>query len=259
MDMHASGDLQTVPAAAHDPAPEAAPIAPTPPLPFDFPATSTQLTLDFIAATPEAQDRLRDAFECGCLHEELLRLTHFSGPPQNWNVAGIDNKGPFMKVVQGGKALVMNANMGVQMIINRNVAMAGDAIVKSVLGLDISSEPALSVATTPRQKQYEALQIRAVIMNSGEYVMPARAFVHEVVAKQSRIAWSTRTRNCVAAQQGWQCNICDELLTDCYDIDHQVPLFKGGADAFSNLQALCVPCHRNKSAAERSRQPILLP
>jgi 5-methylcytosine-specific restriction enzyme A len=227
-----------------------------PPLPLDFVSTSTQSVLSHLSSSPEAQDRLRAAFERGCLHEELVRLTHYAGPAENRNVVSIDAKGPYMKVFQDGKQLVMNTSMGVQMIINRNILLASDPVVMGVLGIH---EPALSPATTSRQKTYESLQIRAVITNAGDYIMPTRAFVHDVVQKQKRIAWSTRTRNCVAAQQGWQCNVCEDLLTDCYDIDHKVPLFKGGADAFSNLQALCVPCHRNKTAAERSKGAILLP
>lgn len=34
------------------------------------------------------------------------------------------------------------------------------------------------------------------------------------------------------------------------EVDHIVPLSRGGTDKRSNKQGLCVPCHRKKTAAE---------
>ena len=34
-------------------------------------------------------------------------------------------------------------------------------------------------------------------------------------------------------------------------LDHVIPLYKGGADDESNYQSLCVDCHKIKSAEER--------
>jgi 5-methylcytosine-specific restriction endonuclease McrA len=42
-----------------------------------------------------------------------------------------------------------------------------------------------------------------------------------------------------------------------WELDHIVPLIDGGSHALSNLQTLCVPCHRTKTAdeaRERSRK-----
>lgn len=38
------------------------------------------------------------------------------------------------------------------------------------------------------------------------------------------------------------------------EVDHVRPLWDGGTDAEANMQAICVPCHRNKSAAEARRR-----
>lgn len=35
-----------------------------------------------------------------------------------------------------------------------------------------------------------------------------------------------------------------------WELDHRVPLVDGGSHELSNLQTLCVPCHRSKSAQE---------
>lgn len=41
-------------------------------------------------------------------------------------------------------------------------------------------------------------------------------------------------------------NRCSSL-----DVEHLVPLWKGGADDLSNLQLLCIACHKLKTSAER--------
>jgi HNH endonuclease len=225
-----------------------------------FNKTAIEPVLSHIEGNTSTHDTLREAFENGCLHEELACLTHWTGPKETRNVISIDKKGPGIRVVGKGKVITTDASDCIAIIISRNIELSNSAVVRGVLGLLDDCEPVLEVATTPRQRIYESLQIRFVIDSGGEYMMRSRALVRKPVGdKASRIAWSIRTRNCVAAQQGWQCNICDEKLTSCFDIDHEVPLFKGGADAYSNLQALCVPCHRNKTAAERSKGVVLLP
>lgn len=35
-----------------------------------------------------------------------------------------------------------------------------------------------------------------------------------------------------------------------WEADHIIPLHRGGPNAMENLQTLCVPCHREKSADE---------
>ena len=56
----------------------------------------------------------------------------------------------------------------------------------------------------------------------------------------------------IAARTKWRCASCQNLLDETYEIDHIKPLFKGGANSESNLQALCKRCHMLKSAVEQS-------
>ena len=57
----------------------------------------------------------------------------------------------------------------------------------------------------------------------------------------------------VAARQKWHCASCKiPLEKKTYEMDHVKPLFKGGTNAESNLQALCKRCHMLKSAVEQS-------
>lgn len=63
-----------------------------------------------------------------------------------------------------------------------------------------------------------------------------------------------------------QCNKCVAPREDCkleslsgqpYDIDHKIPLQFGGNNDSSNLQALCVSCHREKTNYENTISTIL--
>lgn len=48
---------------------------------------------------------------------------------------------------------------------------------------------------------------------------------------------------------GWACcAVCPlRCLPSGVEIDHIVPLFKGGCDVVSNVQVLCVSCHKAKT------------
>lgn len=48
----------------------------------------------------------------------------------------------------------------------------------------------------------------------------------------------------VAAQQDWCCNVCKEKLKATFEVDHIIPLYKGGTNHIDNLRALCVECHK---------------
>ena len=57
----------------------------------------------------------------------------------------------------------------------------------------------------------------------------------------------------VAARQHFKCNLCRRELDETWETDHRVPLWMGGSNEASNLQALCRSCHISKSAGEASR------
>jgi 5-methylcytosine-specific restriction endonuclease McrA len=62
---------------------------------------------------------------------------------------------------------------------------------------------------------------------------------------------TTGQKKKVAASQRWMCVRCDKLLDATYEIDHIVPLFKGGGNDMDNLNALCRECHGTKTCLER--------
>ena len=65
----------------------------------------------------------------------------------------------------------------------------------------------------------------------------------------------------LAARNKWRCNACGELLTEAFDIDHQVPWSVSFDDSDENCVPLCVGCHRGKCSAEASarRRGVLRP
>lgn len=55
----------------------------------------------------------------------------------------------------------------------------------------------------------------------------------------------------VAARQKWICANCNTLLAATFEVDHIVPLHRGGQDNYeTNCNALCCECHRAKTQRE---------
>ena len=77
---------------------------------------------------------------------------------------------------------------------------------------------------------------------------------------------SNLVKKTVASSQKWQCKGCNDLLNECYEIDHIKCLKDRGSNNISNLQALCPTCHRRKTnvdlatkkthAKDTKKQPI---
>jgi len=57
----------------------------------------------------------------------------------------------------------------------------------------------------------------------------------------------------ISAQQGWKCGHCQQQLSSTYEVDHIVPLYKGGTNDLTNLVSLCPNCHRKKTALDRMK------
>ena len=59
------------------------------------------------------------------------------------------------------------------------------------------------------------------------------------------------TKKVVASNQKWTCNMCYKMLDASYEIDHTIPLYKGGTNNLENLQALCRNCHGLKTINDK--------
>ena len=65
---------------------------------------------------------------------------------------------------------------------------------------------------------------------------------------------SESKKKLVASNQQWRCANCNNLLSATYEIDHILPLYKGGTNDISNLNALCRNCHGDKTLMDRINQ-----
>ena len=55
----------------------------------------------------------------------------------------------------------------------------------------------------------------------------------------------------IASNQNWTCGKCKQMLDATYEVDHIVPLYKGGSNNINNLMAMCRNCHGNKTLQDR--------
>lgn len=58
---------------------------------------------------------------------------------------------------------------------------------------------------------------------------------------------TAKMKKIVASAQNWKCAMCHNLLDATYEVDHILPLYKGGGNEILNLQALCRNCHGKKT------------
>lgn len=66
--------------------------------------------------------------------------------------------------------------------------------------------------------------------------------------KRKKVTNITRER--IAASQSWRCSLCSCLLDETFQVDHRIPVSRGGKNDASNLQALCPSCHAHKTTTE---------
>ena len=65
---------------------------------------------------------------------------------------------------------------------------------------------------------------------------------------------SAHDKKRVAARQVWHCATCKLVLDETYEVDHIVPLHKGGDDNIENCRALCCSCHRKITVEQESER-----
>ncbi|MFE9779276.1 HNH endonuclease [Streptomyces sp. NPDC005775] len=61
-----------------------------------------------------------------------------------------------------------------------------------------------------------------------------------------------------ALRKAGQCSCahCREVFpADSLEVDHRLPLSHGGLDVLTNIQVLCIRCHRAKTANDRRNGP----
>lgn len=86
-----------------------------------------------------------------------------------------------------------------------------------------------NISSTPQFKR---------MLNSGSNTNKSKRSVSETKKKY------------VASCQNWKCKSCGNQLQAWFEVDHIMPLYKGGTNNVDNLVALCRNCHGEKTAME---------
>ena len=77
--------------------------------------------------------------------------------------------------------------------------------------------------------------------------------MHRAQKATKRKHFSPLVSKQVAARQQFRCAICSRLFDDqLWDLDHIIPLFRGGSNDLSNVRALCRACHMDLSARQQA-------
>jgi 5-methylcytosine-specific restriction protein A len=58
-----------------------------------------------------------------------------------------------------------------------------------------------------------------------------------------------RKRGAILLRDKYTCQVCGQVTT-ALEVDHIVNRAQGGSDDDENLQAICIPCHKVKTASE---------
>ena len=107
---------------------------------------------------------------------------------------------------------------------------------------------------------YDFFMLNCLDSNQLLYVALSRAkekiiFVNkkeQFDSTSNRKMFSEFEKQSIASANDYKCNICTADLVDReFDIDHKIPISKGGKNSVENLQPLCKNCHKNKTAKEK--------
>lgn len=65
-----------------------------------------------------------------------------------------------------------------------------------------------------------------------------------------------RKRDAVLLRDQYTCQVCGQVSEEL-EVDHIKPKAYGGSDDMTNLRAICVPCHKVKTASEGANRGYL--
>lgn len=94
-----------------------------------------------------------------------------------------------------------------------------------------------------------AVGILALVFPRNYHEIPDMLASYKGGGNKRRVSESMKKH--IASEQKWKCNLCHSILDGSYEIDHIIPLYKGGGNQAANLQALCRNCHGKKTMDDR--------
>jgi len=74
------------------------------------------------------------------------------------------------------------------------------------------------------------------------------SYMEKVRTQRRREPISKKLRLLILERDNYRCRICGKFARDVVlEVDHIVPVAKGGTTSLNNLQTLCIDCNRGKS------------
>jgi RNA-directed DNA polymerase len=97
-----------------------------------------------------------------------------------------------------------------------------------------------------KSENYVKVKGNASVYDGNHVYWVTRTSLHSI--------YSTRVKNLIRKQNS-KCSYCKKLftVTDIMEVDHKIPRFKGGKDAYDNLQLLHAYCHKQKTKEDQIR------
>lgn len=90
---------------------------------------------------------------------------------------------------------------------------------------------------------------------------------HKLRARKKAVEYENVNPYLVFYRDGWRCQICGKAtpmnrrgscMTNAPELDHRIPLSKGGTHTYSNVQCACRKCNQDKgNRSERGQYPLL--
>ncbi len=98
------------------------------------------------------------------------------------------------------------------------------------------------------QKDCVQIALNSIISKDTKYVMCCKVENNsKVKIKREPIGLSLRYK--VLKRDGFKCVCCGKSASDVeLEIDHKIPVARGGKTTYQNLQALCFECNRGKGS-----------
>ena len=109
------------------------------------------------------------------------------------------------------------------------------------------------MSKTDRRTQIKSLSPRIATLNTA-------AVRNATVAQDMRLTGARwrKARHQVLVEAKWLCQCADCSASGrvriAHEVDHVVPVWEGGGDERTNLQAINRDCHARKTAAEAARR-----
>ena len=126
-------------------------------------------------------------------------------------------------------------------------------LLRAARGLAVRGARArLLSARAPLPRRFASPRASTILFSrAAEAAAAAAASVVEVEEGASRRSLPSKLRKEVAFRQKYECAACGCLLPPDHEVDHVVPVALNGSDSLENLQALCRPCHSQKTRDQR--------